>query len=109
MSHNALICDRFKFMKPPVAIERYREQIRKIVQAHNARNPRVFGSVVHGEDVEGSDLDILVDPNESMTYFDLMSIALDVKELAGIKVDAKTPKDLSEKFRNKVLAEALPI
>ncbi|HTV34065.1 MAG TPA: nucleotidyltransferase domain-containing protein [Methylocella sp.] len=57
----------------------------------------------------GSDLDILVDPNEGMTYFDLMSIALDVKALAGVEVDAKTPKDLSEKFRSQILAEARPI
>jgi hypothetical protein len=27
MSHNALICDRFKFMKPSVAIERYRGSV----------------------------------------------------------------------------------
>jgi uncharacterized protein len=96
-------------MKPSTAIELYREQIREIVRAHNARNPRVFGSVIHGQDAEGSDLDILVDPNAGMTYFDLMSIALDVKALAGVEVDAKTPKDLSEKFRAQVLAEARPI
>jgi predicted nucleotidyltransferase len=96
-------------MKPSLALDLYRERIREIVRAHNARNPRVFGSVVHGRDAEGSDLDILVDPNEGMTYFDLMSIALDVKALAGIEVDAKTPKDLSEKFRDEVLAEARPI
>jgi len=32
-----------------------------------ARNPRVFGSVLHGDDAEGSDLDLLIDPTTSIT------------------------------------------
>ena len=69
-------------MKPSIALDLYREQIREIVRAHNARNPRVFGSVVHGRDAEGSDLDILVDPNEGMTYFDLRRVLRIVGNLA---------------------------
>ena len=33
-----------------------------MVERHGARNPRVFGSVVHGTDEEARDLDPLVDP-----------------------------------------------
>lgn len=45
--------------------------IRQAVEAARARNPRVFGSVLHGSDVEASDLDLLVDPLPGTTLFDL--------------------------------------
>ncbi|WP_434034799.1 hypothetical protein [Cupriavidus sp. a3] len=32
--------------------------IRRVVQAHRAWNSRFYGSVVHGNDVEGSDLNL---------------------------------------------------
>lgn len=36
--------------------------IRQVVESHGARNARVFGSVLRGQDSDDSDLDILVDP-----------------------------------------------
>ena len=49
-------------MRPSTALDNHRREIIQIVESHNARNPRVFGSVVHGTDRDGSDLDILIDP-----------------------------------------------
>ena len=48
-------------MKPSQALARHRAEIRRVVESHRARNARVFGSVVHGDDTEDSDLDILID------------------------------------------------
>ncbi len=39
--------------------------------AHRARNARVFGLVVRGEDDDRSDLDVLVDPTEETTLMDI--------------------------------------
>ncbi len=39
--------------------------------ANRARNPRIFGSVLHGRDTETSDLDVLVDPGPGATLLDL--------------------------------------
>lgn len=47
-------------MKPSEALRRNREQVRRIVAAHHARNARVFGSVLRGDDEEGSDLESLL-------------------------------------------------
>ncbi len=58
-------------MKPSDALRQYRVEIRRIVESGHARNPRVFGSVVHGKDTETSDLDILVDPTQETTMFDI--------------------------------------
>lgn len=71
--------------------------------------PRVFGSVVHGDDTEGSDLDILIDPTPETTLFDIGAIRHDLLQLLGMPVDVLTPKALPEKFRAAVLAEAEPV
>jgi uncharacterized protein len=49
-------------MKPSEALPQHRERIRRLVSEAGMTNPRVFGSVLRGEDTEESDLDILVDP-----------------------------------------------
>jgi predicted nucleotidyltransferase len=74
-----------------------------------AANPRIFGSVLHGADQDGSDLDLLVDTLPGATLFDLGGLQDELEELLGIRVDLLTPRDLPEKFRAQVLAEAMPI
>jgi uncharacterized protein len=68
-------------MRPSEALARHREEIRRIVYDHRSSNPRVFGSVLHGEDAEGSDL----------------------------RVDVLTPLSLPESYRGRVLGEARPV
>ena len=63
-------------------------------------NPRIFGSVLHGEDTEGSDLDLLVDTLPGTTLFDLGGLQIELEELLGIPLDLLTPGDLPKKFRD---------
>lgn len=96
-------------MKPSTALAAHRETIRKIVESHCATNARIFGSVLHGEDLDGSDLDILVDPTPETTLLDIGAIRHELLQLLGVPVDVLTPKSLPEKFRATVLAEAIPV
>jgi len=96
-------------MKPSLALQLHRAAIRRIVEAHRARNARVFGSVVHGDDTDESDLDILIDPTPDTTLFDIGAIRHELLQLLGVPVDVLTPKALPEKFRAAVLAEAVPV
>jgi predicted nucleotidyltransferase len=96
-------------MKPSERLNAHREAVRAIVAAHRASNPRVFGSVARGEDTEESDLDILIDPADKMSLFDLGAIYNELADLLGVEVDVLTPNALPEKFRDRVLAEAAPI
>lgn len=94
-------------MKPSEALARYREAIRRIVEENNAANPRVFGSVVHGQDTDGSDLDLLVDPIRGKTdLFSILKIKQDIEELTGVPTDVLTPLALHEGFRQAVMDEA---
>ena len=96
-------------MKPSVALQKHRVEIRSVVERHNARNARVFGSVLHGEDQEGSDLDILIDPTPDTTLFDIGAIRHELLQLLGVPVDVLTPNALPDSFRAKVINEARPV
>lgn len=94
-------------MKPSQALSAHRAAIRQVVAAHRACNPRVFGSVLRGEDGPGSDLDILIDPTPDTTLMDVAAIQVELEQLLGVAVDVLTPRALPEKFRQVVLAEAV--
>jgi len=96
-------------MKPSFALASNREAIRRVVAAHRARNPRVFGSVAQGIDTEDSDLDILIDPTPETSLMDVAAIQVELERLLGVTVDVLTPKALPDKFRNRVIAEAIPV
>ena len=96
-------------MKPSEALRIHRDMICRAVEAHRACNARVFGSVVHGEDADGSDLDLLVDTLPGTTLFDLGGLQVELEELLGVSIDVLTPGDLPSNFRHQVLAEAVAI
>jgi predicted nucleotidyltransferase len=93
-------------MRPSLALELHRDRIREIALSHRVNNVRVFGSVVHGEDTEDSDLDLLVDPTAETTLMDIAKIQLEVAQLLRVTVDVLTPKALPDKFRERVIKEA---
>jgi predicted nucleotidyltransferase len=70
---------------------------------------RVFGSMVQGDDTEGSGLDILVEPTPETTMMDIATIQSELKELLGIPVDVLTPRAIPDHFRAIVESEAVPV
>ncbi len=96
-------------MKPSIAVQGKRTEIREAARRFRVANPRVFGSVLHGNDVEGSDLDLLVDSLPGTTLFDLGGLQVELEKLLGVPVGLVTVGDLPKKFRAQVLAEARPI
>jgi predicted nucleotidyltransferase len=80
-----------------------------VVASHRAHNARVFGSVLHAQDTDSSDLDILVDPTPETTLFDIGAIRHELGQLLGVPVDVVTPNALPDSFRTSVLAEARPV
>ena len=83
--------------------------MREIVARHGALRPRVFGSIIRGEDTDDSDLDLLIDPTASTTLMTLAAIQIEAERLLGVHVDVLTPKSLPKRFRDQVLHEAVPV
>ena len=69
----------------------------------------LFGSVLRDDFGPESDIDMLVEflPGEVVTYIDMAGFEIELTEiLGGMKVDLRTPAELSRYFRDNVIAEA---
>lgn len=96
-------------MRPSEALSTHRARVRQIALSHRVSSVQVFGSAARGDDDEGSDLDLLVEPTAETTLFDIGAIRFEVKQLLGVDVDVLTPEALPEKFRAQVLRDARPL
>lgn len=96
-------------MRPSEALQTHRNAVLQIATALGARNVRVFGSVLHGEDTDGSDVDILVDVPRGTTLLDMVRLQRAIEQELGVPVDVLTTLDLPAKFRDQVIQEAKPL
>ncbi len=96
-------------MKPSKALQANREAVRCVANRYRVANPRIFGSVLHGTDQDDSDLDLLVDALPGVTLFDLGGLQVELEDMLGVAVDLLTPGDLPQKYRDQILAEAVPV
>lgn len=87
-------------------LSKHREEIQQIVEKHHAKNVRVFGSVASQTDVQGSDIDLLVETTAETTLFDIGAIKFELSELLGVDVDVLTPNSLPLNFKQQVEREA---
>lgn len=56
-------------MRPSIALQNHRDTIREIALRHRVNNVHIFGSALHGDDTDESDLDLLVDPKPRCLIF----------------------------------------
>ena len=96
-------------MRPSEALAKHRDEILAVLARFPVSNPRVFGSVARGEDVEGSDLDILVDAEPGLNYFDLAEMEITLRAVAGCPVDLGVFADLKPDVAPTVARDMRPI
>jgi predicted nucleotidyltransferase len=76
------------------------------VEAHEARNPSVFGSVARDQDTDRSDLDLLIDTTGQTSLFDIADLELELEKLLGVRVHVTTDGSLRDPIRDRIFAEA---
>ncbi|MCK9306649.1 MAG: nucleotidyltransferase family protein [Methanoculleus sp.] len=86
-----------------------RDRICEIASRHGARNLRIFGSVMRGEEGKESDLDLLIDLEPGRSLLDLVALKQELEALLGIPVDIAEPESLHWYIRDRVMAEAVPL
>ena len=96
-------------MRPSDVLDVHRDSVLSIVAGMGMSNLRVFGSVLHGDDSDGSDIDLLVDVPAGATLVDMVALQRAIEMEIGLPVDVLTADDLPERFRSMVLAEARPL
>jgi uncharacterized protein len=96
-------------MRPSQAVAARLDEVRAAIARYPVGNPRVFGSVARGEDDEKSDLDLLVDPLENTSLFDLAGLELELSDLLGVRVDVLTPGGIKPRIADAVHRDARPL
>jgi len=87
----------------------YRAEVLGLAERHGARNVRVFGSVVRGEEKPCSDVDFLVEFEPGRSLLDCAGLWLDLQELLGCQVDLVEDGGISPYLHDRILAEARPL
>jgi predicted nucleotidyltransferase len=59
----------------------------------------IFGSFARGEQNESSDLDILIDFDETVNLLELIGLEQELSELLGMKVDLVTLKSVNPSLK----------
>ena len=96
-------------MKPSESLAKHRKEVLEIFAKYPVSNPRVFGSVARGEDVEGSDIDMIVHPAAGLSYFDLGRLVFELESLLNCAVDLGEDTSLKAHARSNILRDARQI
>lgn len=92
-------------------------EIKRILSSHkdylkknyNVKYIGIFGSFVRGEQKKTSDVDILVDFNSPIDFFEFIKLEEELSKLLGIKVDLVSKKALKPYIGKYILKEVVAI
>ena len=94
-------------MHPTLPIDA--QTLARLCQRRGIRRLSLFGSRLKGTAGPDSDIDLLVEflPDATPTLLDMVDMERELSELlGGVKVDLRTPEDLSRYFRDQVVSTA---
>ncbi len=91
------------------------DMIKKKLQEHKSELKRlfkvkeigIFGSYVRGDQKEASDVDILVEFEETPTLLEFIELENYLTEILGVKVDLVMKRALKPRIRENVLKEVV--
>lgn len=69
----------------------------------------VFGSYARGEQLEKSDLDVLVEFDRTIDLLDLVGLEMFISDQIGIKTDVVPKRSLRPELRGIILEEAIAV
>jgi len=82
---------------------------RRDLEPFGVTSLRLFGSVARDEASGGSDVDLLVDFEETPTFKEFMTLRFLLEDLLGAKVDLITENGLRDEVRPYVEVEAIRV
>jgi predicted nucleotidyltransferase len=85
-----------------------RDEVLRLAHDFGLKNPRVFGSAARGEDLPGSDLDLVVTVPRGKGLFALIGFAHAVEDLLGVHVDVVSEGGLGERHAA-ICRHAVPV
>ena len=86
--------------------EEIRETIESDANRDYIQSVSLFGSFLHGEENEASDIDLLFETRKTMSLFKIIKTQLRLEERLGRKVDFIEKNSLDKYIKDEVIKEA---
>ena len=80
-----------------------------IVSDYNPKMIGIFGSHARGENDQDSDLDILIDFDQTLDLLEIIGLEQELSEKLGIKVDLITVRSLNPQLKIYVEKDLVPL
>lgn len=90
-------------------LEQIKKKIMPQLKEAGITRAGIFGSWARGEQKKGSDLDILIQPPEGFSLFDLVALERKLKQAIHIDVDLVTYNSLHRLLKTSILGEEVRI
>jgi predicted nucleotidyltransferase len=90
-------------------LRKHTSEIRRIITEAGGSNVRVFGSVATGLDHEGSDIDLMFTMGTPLSLMQLGALEQQLSDVLDTEVDLVPDSILRPEFRDRALAEAVPL
>ncbi|MGA7180865.1 MAG: nucleotidyltransferase family protein [Thiobacillaceae bacterium] len=87
----------------------HKVEIEHLASLHGAHNIRVFGSVARAEDTPDSDIDFLIDMEETRSLLDLVRFQQELEAMLKRPADVLTERGINPYLRERILAEAVAL
>ena len=86
-----------------------RQHLPRLAEEYRVGSLGIFGSWVRQEQREDSDLDVLVDFNETPGLLAFIDLENELSDLLGVRVDLVMRDALKPRLRPRILSEVVPV
>lgn len=90
-------------------IQRLRQHLPMWLSRYGVKSLGIFGSYVRGEQVPGSDLDVLIEFSEPPGLIQFLALEHELGDLLGVKVDLVMKDALKPAIGQHILREVVPV
>ena len=91
------------------SLSEIKEKATPILKTAGAIRAEIFGSYARGEANEQSDVDILIEPPDGMTLFDMAGIVEELEHTLGYRVDLLTYGAIHPRLKSYISKDAITI
>ena len=81
----------------------------RLKEEYNVRSLSVFGSYVRGEQGRKSDLDLLVEYDETPGLIEFVRLQYHLSDVVGVAVDLGTPGGLKGRIGRRIMGEQVSV
>jgi predicted nucleotidyltransferase len=90
-----------------ITLAEHREELQR---RYGVKSLALFGSLARNEATDTSDIDVLVEFEETVTLFDLVALQLDLERILGVsKVDVVMRDSIYPQIKETILSEAIDV